>query len=316
MAKRNSRRSRAIQPAERKLIVEVPGDGTSYIDIALAMSVVNRRLYKQGMNYAVGSIKVFNFGVGEGAVGLYKLPSTWVAKNAYVKSKALWDQMNNQVLDDEPSIAPRYHDFKIAADSTMSAASIQNTTGAVAGNILLPQDGAGNIAEPGEWIYSTVEIPDPDTGVSTEFKLHMLGDNSLTSKGLIRGYAKSRARVQPTDPNVPLGGDWMNDLFDDGGQLEDLRENLEEDNDQPPYKVGAVDAGGEFYPGSKNNMPGPVWHGFAPFTQTTVSQQNRVDGGMFPCGLLIVSNNVANEVFVEFELVPGNYKGVMAEEMY
>jgi len=44
-----------MQPAQTVLSYEVT-DGTSYIDIAQGLSQVNRRAYRQGMEYAVGKV--------------------------------------------------------------------------------------------------------------------------------------------------------------------------------------------------------------------------------------------------------------------
>ena len=97
------------------LTFEMGEGGTSYIDLSLACSILNRRAYKQGYNWAVSGMTIYAQGTNK-TVRVATLQNNWCTHNAWVKGKALYDKMNDQVLDDEPGIQGRYHDFKVFMD--------------------------------------------------------------------------------------------------------------------------------------------------------------------------------------------------------
>ncbi len=324
-----------MQPAVMQLSYIVPS-GVSYVDLALGASIVNRRGYKQqGSCWAVSRFEVFNASVSDtGVFSVEKLPETWVMSNAYTKSKALWHKMNDQVLDSEPDISGAYSDFKIGMESNHVTESIQDSNN-LTGRILTPiiadaltgvitytdADFNGGIAPVADWDFSILEIPnDPASGVTTGYTMHAVGpDISVAggdpadSKGLIAGYELSRARPNQIDPNVPRNEGWMNELFDDGEQLDDIRDNLVDHNDRAPYPVGAETGTSAFYPGGANELAGLQQHSFCNFSATTVSQKNTVMGGLFSCGLMKLNNSTGADLTVIIHMVPGNHRGYMVE---
>ncbi len=319
-SKGKARKPKKIEPAVMQLEFQVPA-GSSYIDLALAASIVNRRGYKQeDTTWAVSSFELFIVNpAATGTVAIGKLPETWVMENAYTKGKALWERMNDQVLDTEPSIDGAYEDFKIGMDAAHCVATIQDTLNP-AGTILTPFQGAYTVADfntttapIADWDMSVIEIPnDPAGGTTTGYKLHALGPDGV-SKGLIAGYALSRARPAQIDPNVPRVEGWMNELFDDGEQLEEIRDNLMDQNDRAPYPVGAETSVNEYYPGGANEFVQPQVHSFCNFTSTTVSQKNTIMGGIFKLGLMKIINDTESVVNMLVHLVPGHHRGYMVE---
>ncbi len=231
------------EPAVLQMSFRVPA-GESYVDLALAASIMNRRGYKQqDMTWAVSAFELL--GSGTGTFSVLKMPETWVYRNAYKKAKALWEEMNDQVLDHEDNIQGTYHDFKIYMDADQAGQTIQDS-GNTGGTILTPyaSDGAGGIqwtqanfqgtgsAPLADWNWSQVTIPnDPSSGSTTSYYLTGVGADTAATKGIIQGYGQSRTRVTSPDPNVPITGGWMNDLFDDGEQLDELRDIIQDDND-------------------------------------------------------------------------------------
>ena len=330
MAYRRSRgktRGRKPQPAVMQLVFELPASDAAYIDLALAASIANRRAYKQqDCNWVVSQFELFNPNAGSsGTVTIQKLPETWVFDNAYTKSKALWNRMQDQVLDTEPDIQGKYSDFKIGMDVDHLQQSIQDNTNPT-GKILTPQDGGGNFTQAvfaggaypqpiADWDFSTLQIPnDPVSGTTTEYTLHAVGPNTVNSKGIIAGYELSRSRPNAEDPNTPTTEGWMNELFDDGEQLEEIRDDLLVDNDRAPYAVGPEGSGPGYYPGGANEQPTLQIHSLCNFTATTVSQKNSIMGGMFRNGLMKITNLVENAVVLIVHLVPGDHRGYMVEE--
>lgn len=314
---------RKLQPAVMQLSFVVPS-GTSYIDLALAASIANRRGYKQECtSWAVSQFELFNTPSATGLLYIKKAPQTWIVDNAYTKSKTLYDKMNDQVLLEEPDIQGTYSDFKIGLDYEHVSQSIQDNRNP-SGRILTPvalvagstvfteADFNGPFSPVADWDLSTLKIPnDPASGVTTEYTMHLVGGDQSDSKGLIAGYEKSRSRPQPNDPNVPTVEGWMNDLFDDGEQLEDIRDDLVSQNDRAPYPVGENRAA--YYPGGSNEFAGLQIHSFCNFTSTTIGGKATIAGGIFDFGLMKIINETENVVSMVIHMVPGSHRGYMVE---
>lgn len=326
---RNTRRSngkKKLQPAVMQMMFIVPANSTSYIDLALAASIVNRRAYKQeNMSYAVSRFELLKPPESEqdGVVSIFKMPETWVYDNAYQKGRALWHKMNEQVLDTEPSIKGKYSDFKIYMDIAHTVETIQdqtNPTGRIltpvtAGEIPTEADFSGTGTVRADWNYSQVTIPNVALTTSEDYYLTGTQYDTPTTKSLIHGYALSRSRPQTQDPNIPADIGWMTDLFDDGNQLEDLREIIEDDNDRPPYAVGPHGDTDEYYPGGALEFNGLQIHSACNFTPSSVSNKNTIMGGMFQNGLIQVNNTVDVAMTMILHMMPGTYRGYLAEEM-
>jgi len=318
MARNKARRKRggSLKPAQLNLTYTLP-DGISYIDLAQDLSMVNRRLYKQGKVYAVAGVTyTFVAGVATPDVvqcAVFTAGDTWSVQNAHTKGKALWNQMNKLVLADNPSIKGTWADFKVRLDDHHEAA----------GNAVV-RDGDFAAVLDGEWDYSTFVMPqhevDPVTGLplaADEFTSHLVGENTVTSMGLVKAYAESRATVQPVDPAVPpsLSTSFFNLLTDSGSQEPELADVIEDANDQPPYDETA-------YPGGATNSD-------APWLQQNASASVGAPTGRVPafqaeCGLIKVFMDGSNSngesavvppTLVTFHLMPGNYQGVLAENM-
>jgi hypothetical protein len=106
-----SRRSKKIEPAVQTLTLQttsVDAGATEqfYVDLSQIASLVNRRFYRQGINWAVGGIKIITS--VDGSIVTQKLPDTWVMGNAWEKSFRSWQEMNEKALEDTESIRPRF----------------------------------------------------------------------------------------------------------------------------------------------------------------------------------------------------------------
>jgi hypothetical protein len=321
MAKR--RMKRAPQPAVTRLWFHInPVNTTNYLDISLAASAANRRFYRQSLTWAVAGMTLHTANNTVGDFDVSKVPDTWVAKNAHSKSKKLWMKSQDQVLDNAPTIAARYRDFKVHLDSDMVNAPIQAITSAAAvdGDILLPVDRQNYTAKTGEWTYSTFQIPqDGGSLPPLERRLHFVGADQggiIASLGMITGYGLSRSRPQEVDPNTPATGGWMNDVFDVADNHDEIREDVSDNNDTPPYRVGDAAAVGEFYPGGVNNQPSAALHAVNFVSASTVGGKTRVEGGLFHCGLIRFDWNLVSEgasMYLAVDLVPGPHKGYLTE---
>ena len=83
MAKRrSSRKGNKIQPATLTMSFLLPaGAATSTIDLSQVASLMNRRFYRQGINWAVAGFKVISPSGALGALSVAQLPNTWVMSN-------------------------------------------------------------------------------------------------------------------------------------------------------------------------------------------------------------------------------------------
>lgn len=299
--------------------------GTKYIDCAQLASAVNRRLYEQGKRYYVSSVEFL--AQAGGSVALLTLPDTWVTANAHTKAKALWKQMNDKVLEDSPSVQGKWADFKVFFDAAHRSGG-SGTSGPtdnlipVSGEVLTGLTPAAEPLTMGEWNMSKFVQPQHsvdgsgDPLAADEYTGHMLGDNLagtgkpdiIKSAGIIQGYADSRAKVQ-AEPSVPgdLSTSWMTLLTDDGSQEPELADVIEAANDEAPYSMTEYQGGGA-------NFNEGVMSAFAASTTTLV--EGRASGFAVPLGLIKVKwQLVSGTALMKVNLMPGEYKGLMATEM-
>jgi len=287
--------------------------GEQYVDLAQSLSLVNRRFYRQGMNYAVENIKFY--ATGGGAINCFKVPTTWVADNATTKAFENWKEQRAEVLKESPSLKARWSDFKIFLDSQHVALGM--------GANLVP---AGTSTLLGDWEASEFVVPitggSGGLGNAQEVTMHVVGDhvppgpfnNAVTSASLIKSYADSRSVILAPDPVQPPGYN-TNMYIRESSHDEmsaDIIQNVTNFNDNPPYDIND-------YPGGDTLLPAPQVFSAALLNNVgDASAYSTYNTGPFvaPLGLLRfnpVQFDPEVEIFMEITLAPGNYKGVLAE---
>ena len=339
MAKRkySKKRMSKIEPAVQTIILSTPpvapgATGEFTADLSQIACLLNRRAYRQGINWAVAGFKVLTS--GNGAVQIKKLPNTWVMSNAWEKGFRAWQRMNNEALEENESVRPRFLDFKIYADKTHHNAGF-------AGN-LLPLDGQLPGAAPyavGEWEPSKIVVPNTaaSPGVNN-FEIVAVGPNytggagasGLTQVSLIEGYANSRALPAILDPNVPddmadtngaTPENWISATFNEGTtQMDNVLSDMDSENNIAPYPFENdgtnVDT---MYPGGGLQAPSLQVHDISFITGTTIGGTTRIKGGNFPCGLIRFDwdnlSETSNNLAIIIDLVPGNHRGYLCEPM-
>jgi len=369
MAKRKRySKSTKIQPAVETLTFDlgnvglatadpgaIPGHRTYYIDLSQVASLANRRFYRQGLNWAVASMK-FNSTVvvpsttqpapgqsPEGAIWVQKLPNTWIMSNAWEKGFRAWTRMIKEATIEAPSVRPKFLDFKVFMDANHHDEGVSaNLLPAVSGSPV--SIGSFTPATRGEWDYSTYEIPvsnaDPTlpAGNSVTRDVVAIGGNytAVGASGnyavsLIDGYSSSRALPDIEDPNLPddassaagsLAQNWLVALFNEGtSQDSEVLQDLETQNNIAPYPFENdgtnVDT---MYPGGPNQLNGLQLVALENITGTTVGGITYVKGSSFPCGLIridVQNNNQALELnnILQIDLVPGSHRGYLCEPM-
>ncbi len=315
-------RTRKVQPSALTITLTTPtvaqgASGKFYADLSQIASIVSRRFYRQGINWAVSKIKLVS--AVSGGIRLGKIPTTWVTSNAWEKAMSVWRKQQEEALEEggSESMKAAFNDFKVFADTDHVSAGF-------AAN-LLPQDFVGNVAAPGTWEPSKIVLPNVNADASgstvdpAQRFLHMCGVNvfGASSRGILEGYADSRAYPQSPDPvgaDVGDADNWMARMFDVGNDMEEVLDNATLRNDTLPYPQAD-------YPGGQTQLPSLELHDFAQIYETSATTNVGIasmKGGMFPCGLLAFNwepvSGAAN-LSIQIDLVPGHHKGYLCEPM-
>lgn len=309
-----------MNPNVMKLHFTIPViAGSSYVDISQAISAVNKKFVRQGLNWVVSNVEIITDGTA--IVAVCKLPDSWVLANAWMKSFKLWQESQDQVLDiDGRGILGTYADFKIFYDANHESVGVASNLMPVGYDTIVA--GASY-----DWDPTEYQVPnDPVPGSTTGYNLHALGPSTINSKGMISGYAASRARPQQRDPNVVdvvTAEDWMRDLFDVGDNLEEIREDIEDDNVSPPYLVGTPGSQLEYYPGGmlQANSYISFIHDYLVTRKTTSLAMDSTGSFLAPCGLLRLVVDLPDleatptGISMFIEVAPGPIKGLLAQPM-
>ena len=313
-------------PAVTRLEFEFQGSDTRFIDIAAALSAINRRLYRQGCYYYVNNVELYDN--ASTVIDLHTIPDTWVTRAAHRRAKAVWDNMNDVAMRNIGNIVPKYHDFKVYMTN------LHRNEGTTMPELYGINSDSYTMG-PDEWAYSlfvsadsdgSAEM-DPNTGAVTvtqnadDFYGHMIGPNAGTtdnwgSIGLIRSYAVTRVRDNASAPVVDanLTADPLFNLMDYSSeeQLNEVAQYLDEHNDQTPYDH-------DVYPGALSDNMQHVAR------LTTTAESGRVTqaaGFCAPLGLICVDPkpfpdgvSSTNKFRIVLNLAVGTYNGVYAERV-
>lgn len=301
-------------PAQLRLSFEFEGGVTKFIDIAKALSIINRKMYRQGCYYYVNSVELYDN--ADSTVNLHVLPDTWVTRAAYRRARGLFDELNIRALETIGSGLPgTYHDFRVYMSD------LHRQTGSSNPSLHTVNDGANTITAD-DWDYSQFVTADKNDGASPadEFFSHMLGatvqtgsgaTSDIQSVGIIESYAHTRATVQSDNPNMQnldLTDPLLN-IFDYSSEevQNDVINNLNAANDEPPYNI-------DQYVGEAG---GHMQHVARLVTSTEVGRVSYGAGFCAPLGLICVDPipGTSTGYRIVLNLLQGTYNGVYAERM-
>jgi len=318
-------KTRSLAPAVMKLNFLFAPNTTGYIFISDAVSRLNRRFYRQGLNWAVGNVRVLSASAASTSVGslcfVNSIPHTWPVANAWVKAFHAWKNQQDEAIAEmggESGVAA-FRDFKVSMESTHILANNvsprQLGPGRIAGPFPTNIPTSAEVAAAEAWESSQIVIPnDGAPGVTNEYTLHMVGPTAGTSKGIVHGYEFSRSYPQNPDPATPsMPTSWLNRMHDVGDNNDDIIDNAVDRNNELPYDQND-------YPGGGTNFVQLETQGFALNQSTTGINTYNTGPFTAPCGLLrvdflnqTVEPGQTNVVIVT--LVPGNHRGYLAETM-
>lgn len=293
-----------MDPATMRMSFDVDSD-VKYLDLSQCASILNRRAYKQGIQWAVARITfVDTTGLANGTVNVQKIPTTWVAANSWKKSEAAWDRMNQHAMEFAEGVKPRYYDYKIHMDQS-------HVAGGFAQNLLPVGIAPGT---QGEWLASEFVIPDEGANTVQSFRVHMMGADNANGKGLVQGYQLSRALPFSPDPVTftTLSENWISQVFNQGTlQTSEVLDDLEDTNDAPPYTYPNY-IGSSAFP--QNEIVDEVV--FRNTAQRPAPGSRLSIGGFTaPCGLIRIDQLAGATLRMYVDLVPGSHRGYLCESM-
>jgi hypothetical protein len=218
------------------LAYPIPADGSYYIDIAKDLSAVNRRLYRQGMQYYIRDVS-FVFAptttVGSIVMGVFTAGDTWCVHNAWKKGFALWRSQQRDVDAVLPHLQGKWADFKI-----------ELWDGATAAIDTVASDGAAII--PDEWNLSNFVWDDDGDERGPSFCLVGATD-ARTKIGLVQEYHISRAQTGDASGEPLVSAEASDSIFAKSlgtDEMSDLLVDIVEgDNDLPPYNADEMIGG-------------------------------------------------------------------------
>lgn len=321
-----------IQPSPLKISFLVK-PGASTIDCSMAVSAISRRFNRQGRNWAIQNLEIFVQPGAEASSGLVtvsKLQDTWMVSNAWQKAYSFWRKMVSEfALDVEPSIRPKFMDFKIFMNvehyndwaANVAAGGTGQQSAASSLGTLSPVDLTSTFVLPGEWVPSKFVTPAIGSATVDEYYMHMHGADTATGVGLVYHYSRSRSVPHSPDPDTGgAGSSIFADIFDQGTPQADavIADALDE-NDELPYDQ-------DNYPGADTNFDtGQIvlWDGLK--SSNELGHVSRLHTGPFnaQCGLIQIHNsvlgtespNTPQNLYAILTLVPGETKGYLSQSM-
>ena len=318
-------RRRRVIMVVRHLKYTIASDTTqkiSYINLARDLSAINRQLFRQARTYKVKSITLIDDDEAK-YVQFGFAGDTWAMRNSVKRGYERWNEMNDQVLKDQPSLKGRWNDFK----PYLSAGHYTVVGTGSGGTLETPEDINGNNLQYGEWEHSVFESPDGTSSVDG-YVVGILGDHigspgAFDYVGLIQSYGDSRGTVNRIEPNVSTAAasdDPLVNLLDAGTQFDEIAENIIGENNIPPYFIfGAGDPGGK-YVGGKDNMSGEMMFGELNSSEDADGLQ-RLYNIDIPLGVFRIDHAVegtppaGTNFTIIVELAEGKYKGIHSESM-
>lgn len=292
-----------------RLSFEGTGNATQFIDIGLAMSVLNQRHYRSGLYYYVQSVEVYNN--EDALIDLHTLPDNYTIKNAWNLGFRKYMEMNRLV--DTPR--GMWHDFRVYMNS------LHRTTGPMMPSLHTINGGARALTSDDgddgqQYLYSSFTTADDDGDATQEadnFFVHMIGDHdgsagNWTAVGLCKSYNALRAQPETEEPSTHVDADTdpIGNLFDFSSEemLNDITQNLESRGNQAPYDIDQV----------QGEHESSLYQVSRLVTSNGINRVAKGNGFPVPYGLICVDPSGASTAWrVVVNLVPGTYHGCYAE---
>lgn len=210
--------------------------GVNILDLALGMSLTERRLIHQKQVFTVmgGMISDGGYTVGtDMPIKISTAPNNFYTRNAVTRGFRTWKAMRAKALEaDNSVITPaKYSDFKVHLDA--SGMSLHRR----------PIDAGGNIIAQGEWDYADLTSDAPGVPV-TELMIVGPHDTGNARYSLAKGWLQTRPAPQLSQPNMPdidgdgnedVNQDFLVNLFQDSNETALRVDDIVDQNDFTPF---------------------------------------------------------------------------------
>ncbi len=291
---------------------------TSYACIPQALSLLNRKSFREGYVFSVDYIEFI--GRVDDVISIIKLPEGYTTTRAWTMGFNAWKEQRAHALDANDGAGPgKWSDFKVLMDIDDNSANRLKPNGmSPSGTTFATLSTVG-----AEWNTAEIVVNDPAAATTTEFTIGMLGPVVPPYGALIQTWGDTRAGTVAPDPNQPgeLSLSWIMRSGEESSDMAvDVLNLVESENDNPPYANVVEDGLGPtpIYVGGELSAPGGVLHDTA--VLGTTGRPFSMSGGLFPLGLMKIvpswsDTSPGQNRVIRVHCTRGVVKGVAAAKM-
>lgn len=290
----------------------VGGAGASLVNIPKALSLANRKSFRQGYVYSVDFIEVIPTTTNQ-QFTVAKLPENYNTLGGYRLGFEHWRQQRAMAIAETDVQPGKWSDFKPYFNSDHADGSLAelDVRGLEAGYILQALDDTG-----AEWNYADMEVHDVGAATTTRYPIGMLGNSNVGAGneygGLIDAWGDTRSATISPDPLVPdvASQQWITRTGATSEEMSgEVIQLIEGENDFPPYANQIDVTLAPTYVGNGESAPYGMMVDLG--TSGSTGRALALDGGLFPLGYLVVQTT-AESYTLRVHCTRGNYKGAVA----
>lgn len=284
--------------------------GASLVNIPRALSLLNRKSFRQGYVYSVDYIEFITDQQGQ-AVTIAKVPENYNMLGAYKLGFSAWRHQRAESIAETEVEPGKWSDFKpyFNQDHEDGTLGELHVKGMGSGYILQSLDQTGS-----EWNYAEIIRNDPGAATVTTINVGMLGDDDIPNAygSLVDAWGDTRSATVAPDPLMPdvAPASWIiatgAESSHMGGAVIDL---VDEENDNPPYANQIDVTLPPTYVG--NGQSAPFGMLVDQSVTGTTGRAITLNGGLFPLGYLVCQTTATNYT-LRVHCTRGNYKGAVA----
>lgn len=282
------------QRTEKTIRFVFANNTTRYIDIAKALSEVNRVAYRQGLYYYISAVELQDDADGS-TVDISTLADTWLTKQSWIRAYNHWNKMNDSVS--LPNA--KYSDFKVRMTSASASATLESPEG----------HGAADEWNLSEFIYEK----GGGSGQMGTAELYIAGTHvgsypDVTGYGIVNGFSRTRRNIGDIQAGIdPVPDNAATDIMAlaSNGESE-VATAKKDENDLTPYNHD------DFFGTSSSD----VVRQFRLATGSGAGRAVAIGGFCVPFGLMKVEASCDGEWSLTVKLTPGPYHGVYAERVF
>lgn len=209
------------------------------IDLPTGLTIQERKLHRSCLNYRINGGYLFDSNQ-DVKVKLATIPDNWAVRASIRRGRNAWLKMHRELLKENPSLKPKWHDYKIRMLTSQQSYWSEKDGGAPT-YYRVPED-----------VFDD-NLPHEDNGLnwslyigsntadenSDEFNAHVLGPTTvnggpgnITSVGLLQSWIDSRPDLDPPTTISGSESDTMTSdpimmLENDGDDFDEIVDNFD-----------------------------------------------------------------------------------------